>query len=150
MVIALIGDSCTGKSTIADCLKQKLDAELYSGRDYLRLAKSESAAAALFRKKLEDAFGDGAMIYVISEKEHLALLPEKCVRVLITARLESIQRRFAQRMNGKLPPPVAVMLERKYGQFESEPHDLRLDTETLSPEEAAAAILRILPETNSF
>ena len=69
MVIALIGDSCTGKSTIADCLKQKLDAELYSGRDYLRLAKSESAAAALFRKKLEDAFGDGAMIYVISEKE---------------------------------------------------------------------------------
>ena len=42
------------------------------------------------------------------------------------------------------------MLERKYGQFESEPHDLRLDTETLSPEEAAAAILRILPETNSF
>ena len=52
MVIALFGDSCTGKSTIAAALAPSLSAEVFSGKDYLKLAKSESMAAALFQKKL--------------------------------------------------------------------------------------------------
>lgn len=43
MVIALMGDNCVGKSTIAECLKQKLNAEVFSGKDYLRLAKNENS-----------------------------------------------------------------------------------------------------------
>ena len=50
MVIALFGDSCTGKSTIAAALAPSLSAEVFSGKDYLKLAKSESVAAALFQK----------------------------------------------------------------------------------------------------
>ena len=65
MVIALLGDSCTGKSSIAKKLSAHLSAEVYSGKDYLRLAKSESMAAMLFRKKLR---GDKTILYVISEK----------------------------------------------------------------------------------
>ena len=141
MVIALFGDSCTGKSTIAATLAQALSAEVFSGKDYLKLAKSESMAAAMFKKKLQ---GDEPMIYVISEKEQLALLPEGCIRVLVTASMETIKERFAARMHGNLPAPVAAMLERKYGQFEAEAHDLRVDTDAVPAEEAANEIRLLL------
>lgn len=78
MVIALFGDSCTGKSTVAKELAQQFSAQVYSGKDYLKLAKSESMAADLFKKKLA---GEETMVYVISEKEQLALLPQECVRL---------------------------------------------------------------------
>ncbi len=138
MVIALFGDSCTGKSTIAEELAQTLSAEIFSGKDYLRLAKSESTAAALFQKKLA---GEGTMVYVISEKGQLALLPEGCLRVLVAASLETIKERFAARMHGNLPTPVATMLERKFGQFEAIAHDLRIDTDKMPPKEATKQIL---------
>lgn len=143
MVIALFGDSCTGKSTLAEELSGPLSAEIISGKDYLRLAKSEAMATALFKKKLG---GEENIIYVISEKEQLALLPADCVRVLVTASLETIQKRFTARMNGALPAPVAAMLERKYGQFEAAPHDLRVDTDITSAQEAARRIFSLLEE----
>lgn len=143
MVIALFGDSCTGKSTLAEALAKPLSAEIYSGKDYLRLAKSESMAAALFKKKLR---GAEPIIYVISEQDQLALLPEGSVRVLVTASLETIRTRFAQRMRGSLPAPVAAMLERKYGQFASQPHALRIDTDALDTEAAAKQILALLAQ----
>lgn len=143
MLIALFGDSCTGKSTIAAHLAKSLSAEVYSGKDYLKLAKSESIAAALFKKKLS---GAEPMIYVISEPEQLALLPEGCVRVLVTASLETVKERFAARMNGTLPAPVAAMLERKYGRFEALPHDLRVDTDQIPAEKAAVQILSLAAE----
>ena len=141
MVIALFGDSCTGKSTIAATLAQALSAEIFSGKDYLKLARSESMASALFRKKL---CGEEPIIYVISEKEQLALLPKGCIRVLVTASLETIKERFAVRMHGNLPAPVASMLERKYGQFEAAAHDLRVDTDAVSAEDAANEIRLLL------
>ena len=52
MVIGIIGESCTGKSTLADQLKEKLGAEVITGKDYLRFAKNESIARKLFQKKL--------------------------------------------------------------------------------------------------
>lgn len=138
MVIALFGDSCTGKSTIAEKLAEQLSAEIYSGKDYLKLAKSEGVAEALFKKKL---CGDEKSIYVISEKEQLALLPENSIRVLVAAELNTIKERFARRMHGNLPVPVAGMLERKFGQFEDTAHDLRIDTDHVSAEEAVEQIL---------
>ena len=72
------------------------------------------------------------------------LLPEGCVRVLVTAGLATIKERFAARMHGNLPAPVAAMLERKYGQFETETHDLRVDTDAVSAEEAANEIRLLL------
>ena len=137
MVIALFGDSCTGKSTIAAALAPSLSAEVFSGKDYLKLAKSESMAAALFQKKLR---GEETILYVISEKDQLALLPEGCVRVLVTAGLATIK----ERLHGNLPAPVAAMLERKYGRFETEAHDLRVDTDAVSAEEAANEIRLLL------
>ena len=122
MVIGIFGESCTGKSTLAEKLKASLGAEVYTGKDYLRLAKNEAIAQKLFQKKLKDAVTGENIIYVIAEKAHLTLLPEDCVRVLVTADLETIKERFAKRMRGNLPAPVAAMLERNHGCFDAEAH----------------------------
>ena len=68
MVIGIIGESCTGKSTLADKLKSLLGAEVYTGKDYLRLAKNEAIAKKLFQNKLKDAISGPHIIYVISER----------------------------------------------------------------------------------
>ena len=126
MLVAIIGESCVGKSTLAEALRSELDAEVFTGKDYLRLAKNETIAKKLFQKKLSEAVVSGNCIYVISEKEHLELLPADAVRILMTADLDLIQERFARRMKGVLPPPVKLMLERKHGIFDRIDADYRI------------------------
>ena len=123
MLIAIFGESCTGKSTLADKLAVKYNAAIYTGKDYLRLAKNETIARKLFQKKLAESVQGENIIYVIAEKPHLALLPEGCIRILVTSDLPTIKERFAARMRGNLPAPVAAMLERNHGCFDAEPHD---------------------------
>lgn len=144
MVIGIVGDSCTGKSTIAQLLGKQLDAEVVSGKDYLRLAKNEYMAGVLFRKKLCSAMAEENIIYVISEKEQMSFLPENAVRVLVTASLDTVKARFAQRMNGNLPEPVARMLEKKYGLFEKEAYHLRIAGDETNVQEACEKILKLL------
>jgi len=126
MVIGIFGESCTGKSTLAEKIAASFPCEIYTGKDYLRLAKNESVAKGMFHKKLEAAVSGGNIIYVIAEKEHLALLPEGALRILVTADLEKIKSRFSQRMRGNLPAPVAAMLEKKHGCFDAEPHNIHV------------------------
>lgn len=141
MLICIFGESCTGKTTLAQRLLPYCKATLYHGKDYLRLAKSEAEAKQKFRVLLESAAGGGSsIIFVTTEKENLSLLPEHCVRILVTAPLSVIQERFAKRMGGTLPPPVAAMLERKHGSFDHEPHDLLVK----NGQENLDAILRLL------
>lgn len=126
MVIGIFGESCTGKSTLAEKIAASFPCEVFTGKDYLRLAKNENIAKVMFQKKLTDAVNGENIIYVISEKEHLPLLPEGSTRILVTADLELIKSRFAQRMRGNLPAPVAAMLEKKHGCFDAEPHDIHV------------------------
>lgn len=126
MLVAIIGESCTGKSNLAERLRQRLNCEVYTGKDYLRLAKNEAIAKKLFEKKLRSAVAEENLIYVIAEKEHLALLPEGAVRILMTADLELILERFAARMRGNLPLPVKTMLEKKHGCFDGGEYAFRI------------------------
>ncbi len=126
MVIGIFGESCTGKSTLAERIAAGLSCEVFTGKDYLRLAKNENIAKAMFGKKLTAAVTGENIIYVISEKEHLPLLPEGALRILVTADLELIKSRFARRMRGNLPAPVAAMLEKKHGCFDAEPYDIHV------------------------
>ena len=126
MVIGIFGESCTGKSTLAEKIEVALNCEVFTGKDYLRLAKNENIAKTMFQKKLNAAVNGENIIYVISEKEHLPLLPEGAMRILATADLELIKSRFAQRMRGNLPAPVAAMLENKHGCFDDVPHDIHV------------------------
>ena len=128
MVIGIIGENCSGKSTLAEAIQQEIPAEIITGKDYLRMAKTEGVAAALFTEKLRKAvFGDN-VIYVISEPEQLSLLPAGAVRILVYADLDIIKERFRARMHGNMPAPVAQMLERKHGIFDGEVYDYRFDS----------------------
>ena len=145
MFITIFGESCTGKSTLAGALKERTGAQVYSGKDYLRLAKSEGVATALFQKQLQKAAeGEGDLIYVIAEPELLALVPDGGVRVLVTAELPEIKSRFTARMGGALPPPVAAMLERRHGCFDGEPHDVRMDSGVDSVEAVCEKVLSLI------
>ena len=126
MVIGIFGESCTGKSTLAAKIASVFPCEVISGKDWLRLAKNENIAKVMFRKKLAAAVNGENIIYVISEKEHLSLLPEGALRILVTADLDLIKSRFAQRMRGNLPAPVAAMLEKKHGCFDAETYDIHV------------------------
>ena len=127
MVFGIIGENCSGKSTLADKLKTELGAELVTGKEYLRMAKSESEAASLFREKLCNAVCGDNIIYVIADPEHVKLLPDGAIRILVTADLETIKERFTERMHGTLPKAVALMLERRHGMFDSGEYDYRFD-----------------------
>ena len=64
---------------------------------------------------------------MIADPEHVKLLPVGAIRILVTADLETIKERFTARMHGNLPAPVALMLERKHGMFDSGEYDYRFD-----------------------
>lgn len=128
MVIGIFGESCAGKSTIADELARKANAKVYTGKDYVKMAKNEADAKRQFVETLKsNEATDDVYVYVISEKEHMQILPEKALRVLVTAGLDKIKERFAKRMNGNLPAAVAAMLEKKHGAFDDEKHDLKVE-----------------------
>lgn len=65
-----MGGSCTGKSTAAKLIA-KNGAVILSGKDYLRMAKSESEAASIFKAKLSEAVTKQNVIYIITEKEQM-------------------------------------------------------------------------------
>lgn len=127
MVIGIMGENCAGKSTLAEKIQHAIGAEIVTGKDYLRLAKSESEAAALFREKLHKALSGGHILYVIADREQEALLPEGAIRILVRADLDTIKARFRARMRGNLPAPVEKMLESRHGMFDSAPHDFCFD-----------------------
>ena len=127
MVIGIIGENCSGKSTLAACIKDRIGGEIITGKDYLRMAKSESEAGKLFQDKLKSAVSGSNIIYVISEPEHLPFLPNGSVRIMVCTDLDTIKKRFRERMHGNLPVPVEKMLEKKHGVFDDVPCDYRFD-----------------------
>ena len=127
MLIAIFGENCSGKSSLAERMKEQIGAKLFTGKDYLRLASSESEALHLFRAMLSEAVEGENLIYVCSEQDQLALLPQGARRIYVKADLDTIKERFRARMHGNLPPPVEAMLERKHGAFENEAHDFVFD-----------------------
>lgn len=127
MVIGVIGENCTGKTTLAEEIQKRLGGQIVTGKDYLRLAKSESIAAALFKKRLKEAVTGETVLYVISEQDQVKLLPEGAVRILVKADIDTIKERFKARMRGNLPAPVEQMLERKHGMFDSGVYDYTFD-----------------------
>lgn len=107
-------------------MREALGGKIYTGKDYVRLSKDENAVKRLFIEKMAAAVDGENLIYVTTEKEQLALVPIGAVRILVTADIDTIKERFAARMRGNLPAPVAAMLERKHGCFDAEAHDVHV------------------------
>ena len=140
MVIGIIGENCSGKSTLAEEIKKTIGAEIITGKDYLRMAKSESEAVSLFKEKLNNAASGENVIYVISEKEHIGLLPDGAVRVLVKTDIDTIKERFKARMRGNLPAPVEQMLIHKHGMFDDGIYDYQFDGASGDPAEICSVI----------
>ena len=144
MVIGIIGENCSGKSTLAEEIKNTIGAEIITGKDYLRMAKSESEAVSLFKEKLSNALTGENLIYVISEKEHVSLLPDGAVRILVKADIDTIKERFKSRMHGNLPVPVEQMIERKHGMFDNGVYDHQFDGASGNPSDICGIIKDII------
>ena len=127
MVIGIIGENCSGKSTLATRIRDEIGSQIITGKDYLRMARSEAEARQRFREKLEEAVSGSNIIYVISQPDQLDLLPEGAVRILVSADLETIKARFRARMRGVLPAAVEKMLEARHGLFDHGAYDFRYD-----------------------
>lgn len=127
MLVAIIGENCVGKSTLAQKINEKLNAKIYSGKDYLRLEKNPTMAEKSFKELLKSAVCGENLIYLITEKEHLQLLPEGAFKIVLTADISVIKQRFKERMRGNLPLPVEKMLETKHGIYDNLQCDLKLN-----------------------
>ena len=128
MVIGITGENCSGKSTLAEHISRIIPCEIITGKDYLRMAKNENEAISIFTKKLQDAVSGENIIYVISEKDQLELLPDQAVRTLVKADIDTIKTRFRERMHGNLPVPVEKMLEKKHGMLDEGTYDYIFDS----------------------
>ena len=127
MLIAIIGENCVGKSTLAGKINEKFDGKIYSGKDYLRLEKNPSVAETTFKNLLKDATKGDNIIYIITEREHLNLLPDNTFKIVLTADIEVIKERFKARMRGNLPLPLEKMLEANHGIYDNLQCNLKLD-----------------------
>lgn len=127
MLVAIIGENCVGKSTLAQKINERLNAKIYTGKDYLRLEKNPTVAEKSFKELLSNALLGDNVIYIITEKEHLNLLPKGAFKILLTAELSVIKQRFKERMRGNLPLPVERMLESKHGIYDNLQCDLKLN-----------------------
>lgn len=147
MLIAIIGESCVGKSTLAIELNEKLHSKIYTGNEYLKLNKNEEKAKEDFKKMLNNAVLNDNLIYVISEKAHLSLLPNTAFKILLNANIDIIKERFKNRLHGNLPMPVEKMLESKHGLFSNICYDLKIDNSLYDIEDV---YLKILDYKNSL
>ena len=127
MLIAIIGENCVGKSTLAGKINEKFNGKIYSGKDYLRLEKNPSVAEKTFKNLLKDATKGDNIIYIITEREHLNLLPDNTFKIVLTADIEVIKDRFKARMRGNLPLPLEKMLEANHGIYDNLQCNLKLD-----------------------
>ncbi|MDY0140191.1 MAG: hypothetical protein RBR50_10860 [Candidatus Izemoplasmatales bacterium] len=132
MILCLFGESCTGKTSLLNLLKKQRDLSSYNGKDYLKLAKTESEARIRFQEILNNTSENELVVYVTTEKEDLQLLPKNTIRVYVTASLEVIKERFSMRMHGNLPKPVEMMLEKKHGTFDQMAYNVRLSSMDLN------------------
>lgn len=127
MLIAIIGENCVGKSTLAEKINTKLNGKIYSGKDYLRLEKNPSVAETTFKNLLKEAVTGDNIIYIITERAHLNLLPDNTFKIVLTADIEVIKERFKARMRGNLPLPLEKMLEANHGIYDNIQCNLKLD-----------------------
>jgi len=142
MIISLFGANCTGKSTVATYLSDKLNAKVYSGKDYLKLAKSKSEAMVIFKNMLSESSDD--IIYVVTEIDDLNLLPKNAFKVLFTADLNTIKKRFAERINASFSIQIENMLKRKQELCSKQTYDLLVNSDTSTVLEITNQILTSL------
>ena len=149
MLYLFVGPSCSGKSTAANYLKDGLKARIYSGKDYIRLAKNEPDAWIFFKAKLQEATdGDTNIIYILTEVERfqeVVLIGEMKV-FNFRADLSILKQRFSKRTGGVVPLPLENMLKNQVASWENITVQYDIDTGTLSVEEVREKLHEIFQQ----
>lgn len=142
MVIAIIGERCTGKSALAAAICEKVHARVFAGRDYLELADDPREARHRFMELLHESTGEERiLICIVTEHAQLALLPEDCFRVLCKSSLATVKQRFSAMLEAPLPLSIVQMLTKQHGMFDGCRHHMTLDTEDADLSMLAVEIL---------
>ncbi len=147
MLFIFMGPSCSGKSSTAEELKKLTDAQIYSGKDYLRMDKNENNAWKLFEEILKEGCNNKdlhskSIIYIISEKKDIVKLKfiKDAITINFTADAEIIKSRFAKRMNGVLPKSVESMIDKQLLEWKDITAKLHVDTSKDSPSDIVKKI----------
>jgi adenylate kinase family enzyme len=146
MLYVFMGPSCSGKSSTAKELKKLIDVQIYTGKDYLRMAKNESSAWGIFEEKLKEAssnkdLNSQSIVYIISEKKEISKLKLiDAITINFTADAEIIKSRFAQRMNGVLPKPIENMIEKQLTEWKDINAKLHVDTSNNNAKDIAKKV----------
>lgn len=148
MLLIFMGASCTGKSSAAERIRSERNLSVYSGKDYLRLSKNEVEARKKFNEMLHEAscssgWADNSLIYIVTDRNDAEKLnlAEHAVFVHFTADASVVKERFSGRMNGNLPKPLELMLEKQLKNWENAESDLSLDTTVLKTEDITEKII---------
>ena len=153
MFILFAGPSCSGKSTAARTIASSLNCQIYTGKDYLRLAKNEQEAWGKFIEICRQAatkpvVGEHSVIYIVNDLERFNELVEiKALKILFDAEQNVLEERFKPRTGGMLPPPVKIMLQRQKQKWSTVAVDHAVDTTLTSTEESAAAVWNKIKES---
>jgi len=154
MLLMLFGPSCSGKSTVAGIIAGRTGASVWTGNDYLRLAKTEPLAWDRFIALLEQAARScppsaDSVIFI-----HAGSLPDgrplpagpAVRRLRFIASQEVLQARFAPRVGGRVTPAISAMLARAAERTALLPADAEYDTTARSAEDVAAEIMSDLSD----
>lgn len=147
MLYIFMGPSCSGKSSVAEELKKLIDIQIYTGKDYLRMARNEHEAWTIFNEEVKKAsnnkdLNSQSIVYIVSEKNDVSKIEslDNAVTIKFTASLEIIKSRFAQRMKGTLPKPVEKMIERQLMDWKNINAKLYVDTSAEAPDKVAKKV----------
>lgn len=135
MVVVFMGPICTGKSSVAELIREKTNIQVVTGKDYLRLASDEDEAWKLFLKKVKIAVNanphsENSMIYILDDTERVEDLMRidgvRCVK--FSATLDAIRDRYETRMQGELPGIVIKMLRSQLDSWDQVTCDVNIDS----------------------
>ena len=142
MLLLFAGPSGSGKSSAAALLKDKLKAEVYSGKGYYRMARSPAEAWKKFQAVLQEAIdGKRNAILILVGTANLEKFKAmgKFRLVRFTAPREVLESRFAGR-TGEITPQITKMIADQEALWQGVPCDLVIDTSVKTAEEAAKEI----------
>lgn len=152
MFIMFVGPSCGGKSSTAKVFQEKFGLKIYTGKDYLRLAKSETDAWKVFTEICQTAkenkqLCSHSVIYIASETDKFSDLAKiSSFTVHFDASQEILEKRFAPRTGGFVPPPIKKMIEKQKNNWLAVEADFHIDTTESTADYSAEKVLQMVSE----
>ena len=135
LVLIFMGPYCTGKSSVAELIREKTNIQIVTGKDYLRLSSDEGEAWQLFLDQIysvtaEKLNSEKSIIYILDDAERVSdFVDIKGIRLVkFSATLEAIKHRYEARMQGELPGVVVKMLNEQRNAWDRIRCDVNIDS----------------------